>query len=221
VNRRGIGPVPSRRSGPGTEPGSQPVQPFARPGAPPPPPILPEVRVSRLEGLIEQFRIDAERYFNGALPIPPEEQRNRIQRELRELRTAASLHNAVDHFRLSGFEARFNSLSELYGRRLREREEGRGAAPVPSVAEAPSRHDPARGIVIGARPDADAVEALWGGLARAGGAGIELETFRTYISRQIDEIRAKTGAASVQFRVVSEDGKLKLKAKPVEGAGNG
>jgi hypothetical protein len=219
VNRRDLGPASPGWPGSGfSQPGPAP-QPFARPGAPPPPPAQPEVRIAQLEGLIEQFRIDAERYFNGALPIPPEDQRNRIQRELRELRATSVLRNAVDNFRLSGFEARFNSLSEFYGRRLRDREEGRGVAATRGVSEG-GAFDAEQGVVLGARPDADAIEALWGGLTRAGGAKIELETFRSYLSRQLDEIRSKTGADSVLFRVVREDGKLKLKAKPVGGSGS-
>jgi len=44
---------------------------------------------------------------------------------------------------------------------------------------------------------------------------MELEAFRGYISRQIESIRIKTGCDAVQFRLATEEGKLKLKAKPV------
>jgi hypothetical protein len=169
--------------------------------------------------MLEQFRIDIERFWNGALPIPPEDLRTRIQRELRELR-GASIRGALDQFRLGTVEARFNSLSELFGRRLREREEGRGVAPPRVAAESKPRHDPQSGIVFRGEPDPVAIEALWQGLvASGGGARIELETFRGYLVRQLGEIRTKTGVAAVQFRVVQEEGKLKLKAKPVSEAG--
>jgi len=173
-----------------------------------------EARYLRLEAAVEQFRIDIERFFNGALLVPPEDLRSRIQRELREIRVGAA-KGAVEQFRLGSLEARFNSLSELYGRRLREREEGRSAVAPRAVPEAP-RHDVRRGVVLSSRLEADAVEALWQGLAAAGGAArLELETFRGYLARQLDEIRTRTGSASVQFRVVREGGRLKLKAKPV------
>jgi hypothetical protein len=228
------------RRGPGAAPGSPAPRPGAsRAGAPatgaaaqptvrgvlaPPPAPAWESRVARLGELIEQFRVDSERFFNGALPIPPEELRTKIQRELRELRTAGAQRGAVDQFRLGSHEARFNSLSELYGRRVREREEGRGAATHrPVVTEAP-RHDARTGIVFDCgreggpdrEPDAVAVEALWSGLvASGGGARIELETFRGYLTKQLGDIRSKTGVSAVQFRVVQEEGKLKLKAKPI------
>ena len=181
----------------------------------PPPVVAWESRLHRCEELVEQFRVDIERFWNGALPIPPEELKTRIQREMRELR-GVSVRGAVDQFRLGTLEARFNSLSELYGRRLREREEGRGAAPPRAAAPAAPEFDPQSGIVFRGAPDAVAVEALWTGLvASGGGARIELETFRGYLEKQLGEIRTKTGVAAVQFRVVQEDGKLKLKARPM------
>ena len=222
MNRRGPG-VPARPAQPAIPRPGQPAAPSgaANPAAAqrgtiaPPPVIAWESRLQRTEEMVEQFRVDIERFWNGALAIPPEELRTKIQRELRELR-GVSLRAALDQFRLGTIEARFNSLSELFGRRLRDREEGRGLA-VPRLVAAPKpRHDPQAGIVFYGEPEAVAVEALWSGLvASGGGARIELETFRGYITRQLGEIRTKTGAAAVQFRVVQEEGKLKLKAKPV------
>lgn len=186
-----------------------------RGAAPPPPPPSFEARLGALEAAIERFRVDAERYFNGGQPLPPEELRQNILRQLRELRSA-TLRAAAEQFRMAGLEARFNSLSELFGRRLREREEGRAPLPTRVAPASPARHDARAGIVFRDQLEASAVEALWTGLASGpGGARLELESFRSYFARQVTEIRAKTGAAAVQFRVVEEDGKLKLKAKPL------
>ena len=177
-----------------------------------------EPRLARLSDLIEQFRVDGERYFNGALPIPPEDLRLKTQRALRDLRSV-NLKSSVEIFRLGGLEARFNVLSENFGRRLREREEGRGAHRPHEVAPEPSRYDPRAGIVLGRESEPEAVEALFAGLAKSGAASkLDLESFRGYLARQIEEIRAKTGAEQVQFRLTEEEGKVKLKARPVGGA---
>ena len=59
-------------------------------------------------------------------------------------------------------------------------------------------------------------------LARRGAAAkLDLESFRSYLARQIEEIRAKTGAEQVQFRLTEEQGKVKLKARPVGPGGEG
>lgn len=179
-----------------------------------------EARLARVADLVERFRIEAERYFSGAIELPPEELKHQIQRALRDLRSV-SLRSAVEQFRMGSLEARFNTLSELYGRRLRDREEGRGAA-VRSrpVAAAAPRYDAEAGIVFGRDADGAAVEALFAGLAKAGGAArLDLESFRGYLEKQAAEIRAKTGAERVQFRLAQEEGKIKLKARPVRSDG--
>lgn len=117
---------------------------------------------------------------------------------------------------MSTLEARFNALTERFGRLLRAREEGRAPGPRSAAPAPESRFDAATGVVLDRKLDPEAVEALFAGLARRGGASrFDLDSFRGYLSQQLDAIRAKTGASEVQFRVAEEDGKLKLKAKPV------
>lgn len=175
---------------------------------------------------IEKFKIEFERFLAGATLIPPDEQRAKLVRDLRELRTA-NLRASADQFRLASLEARFNSYSELFHRRLRDREEGRSARLHRPVAAAPERRlDAASGVVVTDRLEPEAVAALYQSLTRRGKAAsseggggaapaMELDTFRGYLSQQIESIRLKTGCEAVQFRIATEDGKLKLKAKPV------
>lgn len=208
--RAGIGPLQAPGPLPTGKPGAG-----ARPGGRPAAPGLGEA-LDHLGRDIQQLRVDFERFFNGALPFPPEELRGRVQAQIRSLRGMVNLATAVDTFRLGDLEARFNSYNELFNRRLRDAEEGRVAArsaPPP----APSRHDPAQGIVFGERVDPEAAEALYQGLAAAPGDSprFDLDSFQTYLSRQVTAIREKTGCAQVQFRLAMEDGKVKLKARPV------
>jgi len=166
---------------------------------------------------INRLRVDFERFFNGALPLPPDELRGRVQAQLRNLR-GMNLLTAVDNFRLGDLEARFNSYNELFNRRLRDLEEGRHLAARPVPAPAPRRLDPEGGIVFGDRIDPEGVEALYQGLAAAPGdtvSRVDLDSFQKYLTRQVAAIREKTGCSQVQFRLATEDGKLKLKAKPV------
>jgi hypothetical protein len=186
--------------------------------------------IDRLGRDIQQLRIDFERFFSGALPFPPDELRARVLAQLRGLRNT-NLATAVDTFRLGDMEARFNSYNELYSRRVREREEGRQRSlPPPPAAEGPPRYDPRRGILVGvadpAKPadegagpalDPAAVEALYNGLAAGPGEGprFDLASFGSYLRRQAAAIAGKTGCSAVQFRLAEEEGKLKLKARPI------
>lgn len=167
-----------------------------------------------LQKQIEQFRIDAQRFFAGDLPLPPEEQRDRISTQIRKLRSDQS-RSVAETFRLGSLESRFNSQNELFKRRLREREEGGQRRP----AVAPPPPDPSQGVLVGRSGDPNAAEVLYKGLFLERGArspSMDLERFRSYLSRQTDAIRAKTGCDDIHFRVAVEDGKPKLKARPVK-----
>jgi hypothetical protein len=204
---RAVAPAPAARRIPGANPGLQDL-------------------IDQLGRDVQQMRIDFERFFSGALLFPPDELRARIQAQLRSLRNS-NLATAVDSFRVTDMEARFNSYNELYSRRVREREEGRQRAvhPPPPPAEEP-RHDPRRGITVGTagevgrRLDPAAVAALYDGLASGPGEGprFDLASFGSYLERQAAAIHQKTGCTAVQFRLAEEDGKLKLKARPIAGA---
>ncbi len=171
--------------------------------------------LDQIERDIQQLRIDFERFLSGALPFPPEDQRTRIQNLLKGLRNT-TLRSAVEGFRLGVLEARFNSYNELFNRRVREREEGRRIARA-ATTPPPPRFDPLRGIVIDGKVDPHAAEALYSALSAGSGGGpnFDLATFQTYLERQTAALRGKTGCAAVQFRLAEEDGKLKLKARPV------
>lgn len=173
-----------------------------------------EQDLNRLDRAIQELRIEHERFFNGAIQVPPEDLQTRIQREIRRLRNE-QLQGAADQFRLNSLEARFNSFNERFNRRLREHEEGRGAR----AKETPGSRgpDPRQGVVIGEEADGAAVEALYTGLQQRSGKGpkFDLDSFERYLQRQASNIRQKTGCREVQFRLSEEGGKLKLKAKPV------
>lgn len=162
---------------------------------------------------VQKLRIDFQLFLAGQLHAPPDELRERISDRLRELR-GMNL-GSVDSFRLGTLEGQFSSLGELHGRRLREREESRRATPHSGEHRVPSP-DARTGIAVGQTADAPALEALYNGLYAGAGAGkVDFESFRGYIQGQIDAIRKKTGCSQVVFRVAAEEGRLKLKAKPL------
>lgn len=161
---------------------------------------------------VQKFRIESQKFLAGQNVAPPEELRESLARRLRDCRTPSL--GAAESFRLGSLEAQFNSLGELYGRRLREREQSHRAAQ--HAAHAAAAHDPEAGIAFGPAADAAALQALFTGLYAGAGAGkVDFDSFRGYIQGQVEAIRQKTGCSRVVFRVANEDGRLKLKAKPL------
>ena len=85
----------------------------------------------------------------------------------------------------------------------------------------PVMHRADDGVAIGPHPEPGAVAALFAGVAAGGGEGLQRfdrASFEAYLLRQVAAIRDKTGCDEVQFRLATEEGKLKLKARPVGGA---
>jgi hypothetical protein len=185
--------------------------------SPSPPSRVPS-ELDGVEQAIRQLRIEYEKYFNGALDLPPGEMQTELSQQIRGLRSRVKA--SVDRFRLQTLEAQFNTYLELFNRRLRDHEEGRSRGRRP-VAAAPA-YDPTQGVVYGLKPEEGAVAALYKSLYDGSSQGkkVDLESFRGYLDRQASMIRQKTGCADVQFRLTREDGKLKLKAKPLRGEAN-
>jgi hypothetical protein len=179
-----------------------------------------EELLMRLDQDIRRFQIDFERFFTGNLPMPPEQLRIMVQNQIKELRTVHM--KAVAHrFRYNGLEAKFNALLVLFNRRLREYELGRKTKR-PLESQGPV-HDPIKGVVIDDQPAVAAVQALFNGLYADSDRGprADFDKFQTYLNKQVAQIRDKTGCDEVSFRVASEKGKLKLKARPVKSTPSG
>lgn len=172
-------------------------------------------RLMNLDQDIRRFRIDFERFFSGNLPIPPDQRRIIIINQIKELRTER-LRKVAHRFRFNTLEAKFNALLVLFNRRLRDVELGRKdrRAPQSSARE----FDPLSGVVVSEKPSEAATQALFQGLYADSQTGPKADfgKFQSYLEKQAEKIRDKTGCQEVSFRVASEKGKLKLKAKPVK-----
>lgn len=178
-----------------------------------------QASIDQLDRDIQQLKIDFERFFSGNLPTPPEEFRLVVQQRIRGLR-ATPLQALVDRFRLNTLEARFNTLNELFNRRLREREEGPATQLGRAIAHTHRRYDPYQGIVVGETPPPEAIQELYRELYDDGtpDARANFQNFQTYLLRQMAAIRERSGCDEVKFRIATEGGEMKLKAKPVRHA---
>ena len=175
-----------------------------------------QASIERLDRDIRQLKIEFERCFNGSLRIPPEEFRQAVRQQIQALR-ATHMPALVDRFRLSTLEARFNTLNELFNRRLRDREEGLTPALGRPAPGTPRHYDPYKGIVVGSSPPQEAIQALYRELYddETPSATANFAKFHTYLLSQMETIRERSGCEEVSFRIATEGGGLKLKAKPI------
>jgi hypothetical protein len=175
-----------------------------------------EQHIERVGQQLDAFRVEFEKFFAGARQTPPEEMRDGIRDHLRRLRSQPTTQLA-ESYRITQLEARFNSYSELFNRRVREREEGRRVGRPLNAGAQEAHGDP--DVTIAGSVALDDARRLYEGLARdpAHPPQFDFDSFRSYLERQTEAIRAKTGCSGVRFRLAEEGGRIKLKAKPIDG----
>lgn len=195
------------------------------------------------EGLFK-LQKDWERFFSGQERKAPFEAKQRLDRLIRRY-IGMEIRNNTDRFRFQSLTAKYNTLSDMWNRKLRAIEEGRplssvqlkavreataeAVAPppaIPVVQSAPGSRSfieagPARSEVrlSTLREDDQGVKDLYeqfrAARASVGESEVKFESFRKLIAQQRTRLLDEKDAVAVDFRVALQDGKVALKAKPV------
>jgi hypothetical protein len=175
-------------------------------------------QIAFLERALQEHIRRWERFFSGVEKVPPQVERERINRRIRLL-SEQTVNRRAEQFRIEQLQHRFQTYSANWERMLREREEGRSASGhtdpslrVQDTANAPSP------------PPVDEMndESLFERYRSAKEAhGIEVavdrKTFDEQIAVQRERIEERLGR-KVRFEVQVEDGKVRVVARKTKGA---
>ena len=183
-------------------------------------------RLDDLERRMMLLKISYDKYFSGIELIEPMRERDDIKRTVRDM-LQVSVTNTVQRHRFRTLKARSISLDQYIQRNLvmiergthpkmrfranlaeqRRREGGRAGRPAQaSPDETRKREDAAYDTVIQTYLDAR---------KKAGAKGeVSMEAVREKLKKQVRDVKSRYRVKSVVFKVVSEDGKVKLKAVP-------
>jgi hypothetical protein len=191
---------------------------------------IPE-ELDLLDSQIQRLQIEWDKFFGGAERKPPHELIRRVEGLIRK-HAYAEIRNNADRFRYQSLTSRYNSLNELWNKKMRAREEGQAfgihgphhvqaaesiAAPSQRTPNPPAQREVR---IIHANQDPQSVQTLFEQFVaarRAAGesATVKLESFQKLIQQQTTRIMSEKGARAVNFRIETRDGKVTLKAKPV------
>jgi hypothetical protein len=195
-----------------------------------------EEDLAEIEGAIRKLGVEWDKFFAGVEKKPPNELKAKVDALVRRY-AYAELKNATDRFRYQGLTAKYTTLSELWAKKLRLREEGKAfgvhglkaeALPPPAPPATEPRARPAAGgsapgevRVANADRDRAAVQALYDRfLAARQAAGeqapVKFESFQKLIAQQATRILSEKGGQAVDFRLETKEGKVSLKAKVVK-----
>ena len=202
-----------------------------------------EEDLAKIEEGIFKLQKEWDRFFSGQERKAPFEARQRLDRLVRRY-IGVELRNNIERFRFQSLTAKYNTLSDLWNRKLRAIEEGRplssvqlkhvreaeaeATATASAPAAAPSAGSksmqssaPARaGVRLSTlREDEQGVKDLYeqfrAARASVGESEVKFESFRKLIAQQRSRLLEEKDAVAVDFRVALQDGKVALKAKPV------
>jgi hypothetical protein len=194
--------------------------------------IKQDDELDKLEEDIRKLKNRYDQFFAGIQKAPPGFERHQIESYIHEL-SRQKMRDNGRRFRFNTILSRYNQFREMWARKMREREEGpldfrrRRAmmeqpietphAPPPRVTSAPP--DPYVRMTPGA--NGEEIRKLYGEIERAHLdlgklPNVSIEQLTSMIQKQSDMVRAKYNVKTVAFRVETIDGKVKLKAKPLQ-----
>jgi hypothetical protein len=171
--------------------------------------------LDELDQNIKRLRVEYELHFAGTLRRPPSMLQGQVQKVIQTF-SAQPPRSTRQKFRFNQLNSRYQVFRQQWGRTLRQIEEGtykphrfrtrlhdEPAEATPQPEPAPR---PARGI-----------DALYGALVAAheklgDGRAPDRAKLEELVRRQTAEIRAKHGDARIRFKVVTENGRAKVKA---------
>ena len=177
-------------------------------------------RVQKLESSINQLKAQYDQYFLGVLKTPPAKLAENVAREVRTVATM-KVQNTALQFKLQQIIARYNTFLLFWQRNLRDLEEGRTTRRKDKEAALVKARE---GVFQISSIDSDRVqmESLYRKLSSEykdmGRNKVPgLPKVREMVKQQTDQIKQKFNCESVEYRVVVEEGRIKIKANPVLG----
>ena len=184
--------------------------------------------LSQLETSIRQLQIEWDKFFGGVERKPPTDFKGRVEAMIRK-HANAEIRNNAERFRYQNLTARYNTINELWSKRLRALEEGRPMGlhgpriphpPPPPPASAPPARRPSEYRVRQPESELHVVRELFEQYQQArsqsGEGAVKFESFQKVIAQQASRILSEKGGQAVEFRVETKGGKVSLKAKAVK-----
>lgn len=196
--------------------------------------IKQDDELDKLEEDIRRLKNKYDQFFTGITKVPPSFERHQVEGFIHEL-SKQKMRDNTRRFRFNTILSRYNQFREMWARKMREREEGpldfrrRQAImsstppPPPPPAEKPrvtsAPADPYVRMTPGA--NGEQIRRLYDEIERehvkmGKPSNVTLEQLAAMVQKQSDLVREKYHVKTVAFRVETVDGKVKLKAKPLQ-----
>jgi len=179
--------------------------------------------LNKLEDDIRRLKIEYEVYFSGGAKRPPQDMVFRVERTVKRYNSDASKLSFGQRFRFNALVQKYAIHGDLWRKKLREKEEGRGrfAADRPGTAAAAS-DGTIRVVCSDPDKEKDKVDQLLKAMVEAKRqAGERVDNidplaFSKLLREKTRQLKESLGCDKVQFSITVEKGKVKFKAAKAE-----
>lgn len=186
--------------------------------------------LDKLDEDIRRLKNQYDMFFANIVKTPPSFYRHQVETYIHEF-SKQRIRDNTRRFRFNQILSRYNQYREMWGRKIREREEGpldfrmrQRALNTPPPPPQPERVtsagvDPYVKMTPGANGEQirslyEQIEREHQKLGRA--SNVTIEQLASMVQKQAETVREKYHVNQVAFRVETVDGKVKLKAKPLQ-----
>jgi len=176
-----------------------------------------EADLARLQSALRQLKIQYDMFFAGSIPRQPTELRAEVERLLKRY-NGHHIRKYAHRFHLNSLIARYNSLSELWAKTLRNLEEGERR--VPALSEKmPEERTLASFVFSDPERERESLRLLHSRFVearrKAGDKNAELpfDRFVRGIVSKTGKLREDAGCDKIEVRLVVRDRKVQLKAR--------
>ncbi len=197
-----------------------------------------------LDDALRRLKVEYDIFFGGGSKKPPNDTEWRVQSLVKKYSDSQKLSFA-QRFKYNTIVQRYAIYSDLWRQKMKIKEEGyrrpqdavlgiQGlrTAEEHGTAEAVHPATPLevppelfRVVCSGGQSEQDAVRCLYDAMMRAKKQAGEVvsdnasfESFRIFVSRKTEQLQRDFGCKSVVYTVETQDGQVKLKAKPKTGS---
>ncbi|HLY59858.1 MAG TPA: MXAN_5187 C-terminal domain-containing protein [Terriglobia bacterium] len=177
-----------------------------------------EEELNKLDDNIRRLKIEYEAYFNGGAPRAPHDTVFRVESTIKKYSDASKM-NFGQRFKFNQLVQKYAVHNDLWRKKLKEKEEGRGRFGTRrrEVAEPPS-DGVVRVTCSNPASEKEKIDQLLKAVVEAKRAvgesvdNIDPMAFARFVGDKTKQIRESLGCEKVQFSVSVEAGKVKLKA---------
>jgi hypothetical protein len=177
-----------------------------------------EVSAQTLQALelkLKNLKMEWEFYFTGQRRTPPFKEQENFEKEIKRFKNASVTDNAL-RFKFNSIFSNFLSYKELWAKRLRQIEEGKARVTKEKIL---TKNDKPKEIVIAKQSDLkQQIENIYlacSSLSSNSKPSSFIE-FEKKLRQQFLDLFRKTNCEILKVLVTSEEGKTKIKVKPVK-----